>query len=67
MTRSRTDRGSALVELSWLGILLVVAGAALVPGPQRAAEAGAREERKPPSRPAARGQARAAGTVQRVG
>jgi hypothetical protein len=50
-----------------VAFLLVVAGAALVPGPQRAAEAGAREERSAARPRVARGHARATRTVQRVG
>jgi multidrug transporter EmrE-like cation transporter len=47
--------------------VLVVAGAALVPGPLRAAEAGARVEHERESRPAAGAGARAAGAVEPVG
>ena len=45
---------------------LVIAGAALVPGPLRAAEAGARVESERPPRPAARADAHVAGAVEPV-
>jgi len=59
--------GSVVEAVARVGaFLLVVVGAALMPGPLRAAEAGARKERIAAARPAARGRPRASGTVQRA-
>jgi hypothetical protein len=61
--------GGSVVEAAArvCAFLLVVAGAALMPGPLRAAEAGAQEEREAARRPAARGHARALRPDQRAG
>jgi hypothetical protein len=56
--------GSVMGPAAHVGaFLLVVAGAALVPGPLRASEAGARVQGERAPRPAARADARAAETV----